>query len=117
MNKKELGELVTRYAVANAEKKAIVEEVKDLGDELKCELEEIEDRTFKANGFIATLTYRKGKKLDLEKVEKLLGGAIPASCYIDTETAVLNVKADQKENKPRLAVVKAVAPSAAVVAA
>lgn len=117
MNKAELNETINRFYTANEEKKVVESEVKDLRAEIMDYLEEKEmDSYTTPNGLTAGITFRNGKKLNLDKVAELLGGEIPAECYEDTQTPVFTVKA-AKAAKASMAVVKAVAPTSAVVAA
>ena len=91
--KSELNEAIKRYAVANAEKKSITEEVKDIGDEIKELMGDAEIETYEVDGIKATLSMRVTRSLDAKAIEKLLGRPIPADCYKLSETTVLNVKA------------------------
>ena len=91
--KNELDEAIKRYAVANAEKKSITEEVKDIGDEIKELMGEADIETYEVNGIKATVSMRVTRTLDVKKIERLLGREIPADCYKLSETSVLNVKA------------------------
>lgn len=111
MNKSEMNELVIRYAETNEQKKALVEDVKEMGEEIREYLEDHETDRFEAMGWVATLSVRNGKKLNLDKVAAALGGEIPADFFEDTETTVLNVKpvkaAKGAGAKPKMAVVAA----------
>ena len=89
----ELEEAIKRYAVANAEKKSVTQEVKDIGDEIKDMMDEADLASYEVEGIKATLSMRMTRTLDIKAVEKLLGRPIPADCYKLAETAVLNVKA------------------------
>ena len=89
----ELNEAIKRYAVANAEKKSITEEVKDIGDEIKELMGDADIETYEVDGIKATLSMRVTRSLDAKAIEKLLGRPIPADCYNLSETTVLNVKA------------------------
>jgi len=111
MNKAEMNNVIVSYAEANEQKKHFTDIVADLGADIK---EYFEDRgisTFEAMGYVATVSVRKGKKLNLDKIAKLLGGKIPDDCYIDTETDVLTVKpsktAKGSGDAPKTAVVAA----------
>lgn len=95
MSKNELNNLIVRYATANEEKKAINAEVKDLGEEIKEEFEEMEITSFEAMGWTATMGYRKNRKPNLEKIAALLGGKIPDDCFDESITPTLTVKANK----------------------
>lgn len=119
MNKKELNENINRFYMANEEKKAAEAEVKGLREDIMGYLEEhdLQDFTTK-EGYKAVISFRNGTKLNLEKVAELLGGTIPAECYVQTVTPVFTVKAPKvAKAAPKMAVVRAVAPETAVVAA
>lgn len=111
MTKKEMNEAIIRYAAANEQKKEITAEVKDLGDEIKDYMTENETVRFEAMGYVATLQYKNGKKLNLDKVAEALGGMIPEDFYEPTQTVALVVKANKaangKGNMPKMAVVAA----------
>ena len=120
MNKKELNETINRYYMANEEKKAATAEVSGLKEEITGYLDEHDLQTYTTpEGYTAVVSFRNGTKLNLEKVAELLGGEIPADCYEPTVTPVFTVKAPKvaKAASPKMAVVRAVAPSTAVVAA
>ena len=95
MNKAEMNETIKAYAVANEAKKQAADEVKELGEAIKAYFEERGLEAFEADGYVAKVGTRKGKKLNLDKVAALLGGEIPADCFEDTETPVLTVKASK----------------------
>lgn len=91
--KNELDEAIKRYAVANSKKKAIAEEVSDIGDEIKELMEGASIETYEVEGVKATVSMRVTRTLDVKKLERLLGRPIPADCYRLAHTSVLNVKA------------------------
>lgn len=95
MNKAEMNETIKAYAIANEAKNTAAKEAKELGEAIKNYFDERGLEAFEADGYVAKVGIRKGTKLNLEKVAELLGGAIPAECYEDTETEVLTVKASK----------------------
>ena len=117
MNKKELNETINRFFAANEEKKVIESEVKDLRADILDYMGDKELDTYTTpEGYTAAISYRNGKKLNLDKVAALLGGVIPDDCYEATQTPVFTVKA-AKAAAVKMAVVRAVSPTTAVVAA
>ena len=119
MNKKELNENINRFYMANEEKKAATAEVSGLKEEITGYLDEHDLQTYTTpEGYTAVISFRNGTKLNLEKVAELLGGTIPAECYVQTVTPVFTVNAPKvAKATPKMAVVRAVAPETAVVAA
>lgn len=93
MTKSELNNLVIRYAVLNEEKKPLVNECKELSEEIKDAMSEREITTFQAMGYVATVTFKKGRKLNMARLEKLLTKAQIDSCYDSTVTPTLTVTA------------------------
>lgn len=91
-NGKKLGEAVKAYAVVNGEKNELAKQAKELNEEIKDLMGEAAINTFTVDNITATIIVKKGKKLNIEKVEKLLGYAIPADCFKDTFTEQLNIK-------------------------
>ena len=112
MNKAEMNEVIKTYAAANEQKKAATAEVAGLSEKIKDYFKSRNIIQFEADGFVATISTRNGKKLNLDKVAALLGGKIPADCYEETETPVLTVKADKKA-KAGVTVAKPAAPAPA----
>jgi hypothetical protein len=112
VTKKELNNMIVRYAVANEQKKPLVNECKELGDEIKDAMAEREITTFAAMGYTATVTFRKGKKLNMAKLEALLTKeqlAKLAECYDPTITPTLTVTptAANAEPTPKVEKVRA----------
>lgn len=97
--KTELNELIVRYGEANAEKKVLEAQCKDLSSDIKEIMGDHELSAFEAFGYTATISERTNKKLNAAKIEKLLGKPIPADCWDITSTPVLNVKANGNDNK------------------
>lgn len=97
MNKKatraELNNAIVRYGTINPEKIALAKEVKELGEEIKDYFEELEITKFDALGYSAVVTEKHGKKLNLDKVLKLIGKEKLESCYEPTVTFALTVTA------------------------
>lgn len=92
----ELAEAVFRYGNLNPQKIEIVKEVKDLGDDIKDSMEVLGITKFDAkNGFTAVITPRTSRRLNVEKVEALLGRKIPDDCYDAVESVVLSVAAEK----------------------
>lgn len=99
MTKNELNNLIVRYAVANEQKKPLVNECKDMGEEIKDAMEERGITTFQAMGYVATVTFRNGKKLNMARLEKLLTKEQIESCYDPTVTPTLTVTATKANNQ------------------
>lgn len=97
MNKKatraELNNAIVRYGTINPEKIAIAKEVKELGEEIKDYFEELGITKFDALGYSAVVMEKHGKKLNLDKVLKLIGKEKLESCYEPTITYALTVTA------------------------
>ena len=108
ITKTELNNLIVRYAAANEEKKPLVNECKALSEEIKDAMADRGVTTFAAMGWTATVTFKNGRKLDLAKVEKLLGGKIPEECYIHTITPTLTVTAAKSVALPKVEGIKAI---------
>ena len=89
----DLNNAIVRYGTVNPEKIALTKEVKELGEEIKDTFEELGITKFDALGYTAVVTEKHGKKLNLEKVEKLLGHKIPDDCYEPTVSYALTVTA------------------------
>lgn len=111
MTVKQMNETVVRYGIANEQKKEVTAEVKDLGEVIKDWMLEKKTERFEAMGYVATLQFKSGTKLNLDKVAKALGGTIPESFYEPTQTVALVVKeskgATGKGAMPKMAVVAA----------
>jgi hypothetical protein len=111
MTIKQMNETVIRYALANEQKKEATAECKDLGETIKDWMLDKKCERFEAMGYTATLQFKNGKKLNLDKVAEALGGAIPEEFYEATQTVALVVKEQKGLNgdgpKPKMAVVAA----------
>lgn len=97
MKTNEFNNIIVRYGVLNGQKKELESEVKELGAEIKEEFEERGIEQFEAVGYVATVGKRISRRLNVEKLEKLLGRAIPADCFDNVESEVLTIKAVKNE--------------------
>lgn len=100
ITKKELNNLIVRYAVVNEEKKPLVNECKSLSEEIKDAMEDRGVTTFQAMGFVATVIYKKSKKLNLDRLSKLLTKEQIESCKDEVVIPTLNVTATAKTAEP-----------------
>jgi len=91
--KADLNNAIVRYGTINPEKIAITKECQELGAEIKDLLEEFGLTKFDAFGYSAVVTEKHSKKLNLDKVIKLIGKEKLESCYEPTVTFALTVTA------------------------
>lgn len=104
MNKEEMGKVVDRYAVVNAEKSAATKEVGELGKAIKAYFNDRQIAIFNTDENTAIINYRKSRTLDADKLAAHFGGKIPDKFYTEKETPTLCVKS----RKPAQAVLDAI---------
>ena len=105
MTKANLSEAIMRYGVLNPEKIEVAREVKDLGDEIKDAFDELGITKYTTrSGYTAVVTPRKTRKLNVERLEALLGKKIPDSCYDEGVAQVLSVTPPPSHDSTPLAV-------------
>ena len=103
MTKTELNNLIVRYAVANEQKKPLVNECKEMSEEIKDAMCDRGITTFAAMGYIATVTFKKGQKLNMAKLKAILTKKQLeqlAGCYDQTITPTLTVTATAAKAEP-----------------
>lgn len=87
---------ILRYGEANPTKNALDKECKELSAFIKGVLAEHALVKFEAFGFTVATTEKKSKKLNLEKVEKLLGKKRLEECYDETVSVALNLSVNKE---------------------
>lgn len=95
--KKNIVSAIVRYGAINPEKNALEKECKELSAYIKDILAEHELVKFDAFGFTVATVEKKSKKLNLEKVEKLIGKKQLAACYEPTVSVALNLTVNKAE--------------------
>jgi hypothetical protein len=112
MTKTELNNTIVRYAALNEQKKPLVNECKEMSDEIKEAMEDRGITTFAAMGYVATVTFKKGQKLNMAKLKAILTKKQLeqlAGCYDPTITPTLTVTATAANTEPTPKVEKATA--------
>ena len=104
ITKTELNNLIIRYAVLTEEKKPLLKECNELSEEIKDAMAEREVTTFAAMGYVANVIFKKGRKLNMTRLEKLLTKEQIESCYDPTVTPTLTVTATaaNSDTKPKV---------------
>ena len=100
--KTELNNMIVRYAALNEQKKPLVNECKELSDDIKEAMENRGVTTFAAMGWNATITYKRTRKLDMAKLEALLTKEQIEACKVETIVPTLSVTAAAATIAPKV---------------
>ena len=102
MTKTELNNTIVRYATLNEQKKPLVNECKELSEEIKEAMEERGVTTFAAMGWTATVTYKTTRRLDMAKLEALLTKEQIEACKVEAIVPTLTVTAAKAVISPKV---------------